>query len=79
MKGLSPVAQYEIYAIFQLCPHAFSSFGHFSFSMMAYTNLHETMLAIDNTMLLKFKKLFTPKNCKSIRMGVATDSTVMEN
>jgi len=71
MKGLSHAAQYEICAIFQLCPHASSSFGHFSFSMMAYTNLHGTMLATDNTILLKFKKLFTQRNCESGRRGVA--------
>jgi hypothetical protein len=48
----SLTAQNEICAIFQLCPHASSSFEHSFSSMMAYTNLHR-ILSTDNAMSLE--------------------------
>jgi len=51
--------KYEICVISQLYPNVSSSFEHSSFSMKAYTNLHEAILAINNITLRKFKKLFT--------------------
>ena len=51
--------EHEICVISQLWPNASSSFEHSSFSKKAYTNLHETIPAINNITLLKLKKLFT--------------------
>jgi hypothetical protein len=60
MRGFKPLpAQYEICVISQLCRHASSSFEHSSFSMKAYTNLHETILAVSNITLESLKDFFT--------------------
>jgi len=42
---------HDICVISQFCLNVFSSFEHSFFSVKAYTDLHEALLAINNTIL----------------------------
>jgi hypothetical protein len=48
--------KHEICFISQFCPNVFSSFEHSFFSLRAYTDLHEAILAINNIALFKSQK-----------------------